>query len=329
MMRSWKLVSIILLLSILLIFIMILSLLTGSVEISLEELLATFQEDSNAVARSIILNIRVPRILMAGIVGAGLATAGVAFQALLKNPLAEPYILGVSSGSAVGAILALMTGLFSAWFLPLASFTGGLATILIVYFLGSVNGRLHTTTMLLAGVMVSAFFGAIIMLLLSTASYQEIGSALFWLMGDLSAADLKKTVIAFIYGLTGFLFLYRNFRGFNLLSIGEESARHLGSDVEALKIMIFITASLITGLSVAFSGLIGFIGLVVPHSARLLFGGDHRILLPASALLGGSFLVLSDMIARTIISPAELPVGVITAAIGAPLFIYLLKRKEA
>ncbi len=329
MMSSWKIVSITLLLSLLLILIMLLSLLKGSVAISLTEFIDIFRGNSDGITRSIILDIRVPRILMAGVVGAGLATAGVAFQALLKNPLAEPYILGVSSGSAVGAILALMTGLFSEWFLPLASFSGGLTTILIVYFLGSVNGRLHTTTMLLAGVMVSAFFGAIIMFLLSIATFQEIGSALFWLMGDLSAADFKKTIIAFLYCFAGFLFLYRNFRGFNLLSIGEETAQHLGSNVEALKIIIFITASLITGISVAFSGLIGFIGLVVPHSARLLFGGDHRILLPASALLGGSFLILSDMIARTIISPAELPVGVITAAIGAPLFIYLLKRKVA
>jgi iron complex transport system permease protein len=329
MMTSWRVVSITVALSLVLLIVMLFSLLKGSVAISLGEFIDIVQGESDGVARSIIVDIRVPRVLMAGVVGAGLATAGVAFQALLKNPLAEPYILGVSSGSAFGAILALMTGLFSEWFLPLASFSGGLITILTVYFLGSVNGRLHTATMILAGVMVSAFFGALIMFLLSIATFQEIGSALFWLMGDLSAATFKKTIIAFLYCMAGFLLLYRNFRGFNLLSIGEETAQHLGFNVEALKIIIFIIASLITGISVAFAGLIGFIGLVVPHSARLLFGGNHRILLPASALLGGSFLILSDMIARTVISPAELPVGVITAAIGAPLFIYLLKRNSA
>ncbi|MFQ5900356.1 MAG: FecCD family ABC transporter permease, partial [Thermodesulfobacteriota bacterium] len=199
----------------------------------------------------------------------------------------------------------------------------------LFYPVGRVGGRLHTMTMLLAGVMVSAFFGAIIMFLLSMASLQQIGGAMFWLMGDMSAADNKKVIIALIYCGAGFLLLYRNFRGLNLLTIGEETAMHLGMKVEGLKVVIFITASLITGISVAFAGLIGFVGLVIPHSARLLFGGDHRVLLPASALLGGCFLILSDMIARTVIAPFELPVGVITASVGAPLFIYLLKRKVA
>ena len=315
-------------LTLLLLAVMLFALTRGTVDIGPGHLLEVARGGGEGAVRSIIIDIRLPRIFLAGVVGGGLATAGVAFQALLKNPLAEPYILGVSSGSGVGVIVAMMAGALSAWILPLASFSGALITIVLVYLLGRVGGRLHTTTMLLAGVMIAAFFGAVIMLLLSTASLTEMGSALFWLMGDLSGADRGKAVIAFLYCGAGFFLLYTNFRGLNLLTVGEESALHLGIGVERVKVVIFVTASLMTGLSVAFSGLIGFVGLVVPHSARLLFGGDHRLLLPASALLGGSFLILTDTIARSIIAPAELPVGVITAAAGAPLFIYLLKRRR-
>ncbi len=329
MITSFKVFMVTVLLIVLLMTAVFFALFNGAVDIGFYDLLGILGGGGNGVERHIILDIRLPRVVMAGIVGGGLATAGAAFQALLKNPLAEPYILGISSGSAVGVILAMISGLASAWLLPLASFTGGFVSILLVYFLGRVGGRLHTTTMLLAGVMVSAFFGAIIMFLLSIASFQELGNAVFWLMGDLSSADNKKVVIAFLYCAAGFLLLYINFRGLNLLTIGEETARHLGIAVERLKVVIFITASLITGISVAFSGLIGFVGLVIPHSARLLFGGDHRLLLPASALLGGSFLIITDTAARTVIAPAEIPVGVITAFVGAPLFIYLLKRKTA
>jgi len=305
------------------------SILRGSVDVGLTDLVGLFRGEEREAVRSIILEIRLPRVAMAGIVGAGLAIAGAAFQALLKNPLAEPYVLGVSSGSAVGVILAMMSGMVSRWFYPLASFAGGLITIVFVYFLGRVGGRLHTTTMLLAGVMVSALAGAVIMFLLSIADFQEIGSALSWLMGDLSAADNSTVMIALGYCTAGFLLLYGNARGLNLLTIGEETAAHLGLRTERLKVLIFVAASLMTGISVAFAGLIGFVGLVVPHTARLLFGGDHRILLPVSAPLGGSFLILADTVARTAIAPAELPVGVITASVGAPLFIYLLKTRAA
>ena len=327
MISPWRVVVVTGGLMLLLLLVMLFALTKGTVEIGLGEIIAVARGGGEGAVRSIVLDIRLPRIVLAGVVGGGLATAGVAFQALLKNPLAEPYILGVSSGSGVGVILAMMAGSISAWLLPLASFTGALVTIVLVYLIGRVGGRLHTTTMLLAGVMIAAFFGAIIMFLLSTASLNEMGSALFWLMGDLSAADSRKALIAILYCSAGFILLYANFRGLNLLTVGEETALHLGAGVEGLKVAIFVTASLMTGLSVAFSGLIGFVGLVVPHSARLLFGGDHRLLLPASALLGGSFLVISDTIARSVVAPAELPVGVITASVGAPLFIYLLKRR--
>jgi iron complex transport system permease protein len=277
----------------------------------------------------IILSVRLPRILLAGLVGAALAVAGCSFQALLRNPLADPYILGVSSGSALGAVSAILAGLSTASFgMPLASFFGAIVTVMLVFHVGRVGWGLHTNTLLLAGVIISAFFSAIIMFLISVAQNDDLSKIVFWLMGDFSFSNYRFILIILPYVLGGIGVLYSYARGFNLMVMGEETAIQLGIDVERLKKVAYVFASLITAAAVSVCGLIGFVGLIIPHAVRILFGPDHRLLIPASALVGASFLICSDTIARTIAAPTELPVGAVTATFGAPFFIYLLKRRR-
>jgi iron complex transport system permease protein len=277
----------------------------------------------------IILSVRLPRILLAGLVGAALAVAGCSFQALLRNPLADPYILGVSSGSALGAVSAILAGLSTASFgMPLASFLGAIVTVMLVFHVGKVGRGLHTNTLLLAGVIISAFFSAIIMFLISVAQNEDLSKIVFWLMGDFSFSTYHFILIILPYVLGGIAVLYSYARGFNLIVMGEETAVQLGMDVERLKKIAYVFASLITAAAVSVCGLIGFVGLIIPHAVRMLFGPDHRLLIPASALVGASFLICSDTIARTIAAPTELPVGAVTATFGAPFFIYLLKRRK-
>lgn len=281
------------------------------------------------IEQTIILSLRVPRALLAGLVGAGLSTSGVIFQALLRNPLADPYILGVSSGAAVGAIVALIMGLGALSLgLPMASFFGALLTVFVVFYFGRQDGRVHPNTLLLAGVIIGAFFSAVIMFFLSISQREELRTIIFWLMGDFSLASPRMLLMVFPYLLIGFILLYLHARALNLILSGEEQALQLGVDVERLKSLSYLSASLITAASVSVCGLIGFVGLIVPHSARLLFGPDHRMLLPASALLGASFLIASDTLARTLLAPVELPVGVVTAAFGGPFFIYLMRTRK-
>jgi len=279
--------------------------------------------------RTIILSIRFPRTLLAGLVGAGLSVSGAVFQALLRNPLADPYILGVSSGAAVGAILAMMTGLgaFSLG-IPLASSLGALLTILTVFYFGKQEGKIHPNTLLLAGVIISSFLSALIMFFISISQREELRTIIFWLMGDFSGSNYQTLWITFPYLFVGFFLLYLRSRQLNLILLGEENAVQLGVNVERLKWISYFLASLITAVSVSECGLIGFVGLIVPHSVRLLFGPDHRLLLPCSAILGASFLIASDTIARTLLGPVELPVGVVTAAFGGPFFIYLLRTRK-
>lgn len=277
----------------------------------------------------IILSVRLPRILLAGLVGAALAVAGCSFQALLRNPLADPYIMGVSSGSALGAVSAILAGLSNASFgMPLASFSGAIVTVMLVFHVGRVGRGLHTNTLLLAGVIISAFFSAIIMFLISVAQNEDLSKIVFWLMGDFSFSNYRFILIILPYVLGGIGVLYSYARGFNLMVMGEETAIQLGIDVERLKKVVYVFASLITAAAVSVCGLIGFVGLIIPHAVRILFGPDHRLLIPASALVGASFLICSDTIARTIAAPTELPVGAVTATFGAPFFIYLLKRRR-
>jgi len=279
--------------------------------------------------KTIIFSIRLPRVIFAGLVGASLSAAGVIFQALLRNPLADPFILGVSGGSAVGAIIGIIIGLGSVPFgIPGLAFLGAVITVILVFLIGKNNKELHSNTLLLAGVIVNAFFSAIIMFLISISTNADLHNITFWLMGDLSLATWVKILFVSILLLFGFAIIYSYARPLNLIVTGEETAMQLGVNVERTKIILFLAGSLVTALAVSFSGIIGFVGLIIPHIMRMLLGPDHRLLLPASFLFGASFLVVADTIARTVIPHSELPVGVITAICGAPYFIYLLRRRS-
>ena len=279
--------------------------------------------------KTIIFSIRLPRVVFAGLVGASLSAAGVIFQALLRNPLADPFILGVSGGSAVGAIIGIIIGLGSVPFgIPGLAFLGAVITVVLVFLIGKTNKELHSNTLLLAGVIVNAFFSAIIMFLISISTNTDLHNITFWLMGDLSLATWVKILFVSILLLFGFAIIYSYARSLNLIVTGEETAMQLGVNVERTKIILFLAGSLVTALAVSFSGIIGFVGLIIPHIMRMLLGPDHRLLLPASFLFGASFLVVADTIARTVIPHSELPVGVITAICGAPYFIYLLRRRS-
>ena len=280
--------------------------------------------------KTIIFSIRLPRVIFAGLIGASLSVAGVIFQALLRNPLADPFILGISSGSAVGAIIGIIAGLGAVPFgVPGLAFLGAVFTVVLVFLIGRSDKELHSNTLLLAGVIVNAFFSAIIMFLISISTNTDLHNITFWLMGDLSLATWVKILFVSVLLLLGFVVIYSHARPLNLIVTGEETAMQLGVNVERTKIVLFLAGSLITGLAVAFSGIIGFVGLIIPHIMRMIIGPDHRLLLPASFLFGASFLVVADTIARTVIPYSELPVGVVTAICGAPYFIYLLRRRSA
>jgi iron complex transport system permease protein len=279
--------------------------------------------------QAIILSLRIPRTLLAGLVGAGLSVSGATFQALLRNPLADPYILGVSSGAAVGAIIAILIGLSTFSFsTPLISFVGASLTVIAVFYFGRQNGKIHPNTLLLTGVIIGSFLSALIMFFISLSRREELHTIIFWLMGDFSFSSPQAIIVILPYIVLGISFLYLRSRQLNLILSGEEDAVQLGVNVERLKGLAYLLASLITAASVSVCGLIGFVGLIIPHSVRLVFGADHRLLIPAAALLGASFLIASDTLARTLLAPIELPVGVITAAFGGPFFIYLLKTRK-
>ena len=285
--------------------------------------------ENSDIAYQVLVLIRLPRILLAVIVGAGLSVAGAAFQALLRNPLAEPYVLGISSGGTVGAILAIVSGIGLAQLTtPLFSFCGSLTVMMLVLALGKRRGFMDPHSLLLSGVMVGAFFNAIVLLVVAIFN-QEMSTAFLWLLGNLSNAEVRSlaTVGPLILLSSIGLMMFGN--AFNLIAMGDEAAMTLGVEVPTVRRRAYLLASVITGLGVSVSGVIGFVGLVVPHACRLMLGPDHRLLLPASFLLGGTFLVACDLIARTVLAPSEIPVGAITAAVGAPLFIYLLKRDSA
>lgn len=280
---------------------------------------------------SIILDLRLPRVISGMLVGAALSIAGSVLQALLRNPLADPYILGISSGASVGAVLAILFGLGSSilgsYAIPGAAFAGALLTLLFVYFLARVQGRVPAQTMLLAGVIVTAFFSAIIMFLISVTSDERLYNVTFWLMGNLEYVASQALGVIFLYLLAGSVVLLSLTKDLNLMALGEETASELGVEVERVKKTAFVFAALITGAVVSVSGLIGFVGLVVPHLVRMIWGPDHRFLVPASALVGAMFLVLADIVARMVMAPSEIPVGVVTAMGGAPFFVYLLRRR--
>ncbi|MDH3973973.1 MAG: iron ABC transporter permease [Deltaproteobacteria bacterium] len=331
-MRSSGKLAGIALLALLSVVVGIVSIAIGSVEVSPSEILKIiFSEEGRGLPEStqaIIWQIRLPRVIMAFIAGGVLAVAGASFQALLRNPLADPFILGVSGGAAMGGVLAIISGwAYSGSGIQIFAFSGALMTILFVYFISRVDGQIPKYKMLLAGVVVNAFLSALIMLILTMATDRALASALFWLMGDLSGSSWERIVGSLPYLIAGLAVLYMMSREMNLLLLGEEQARELGTDTERVKFLIFIAASLVTGVIVSVSGLIGFVGLIVPHAARLIWGADHRFLFPASLLLGGAFLTIADTTARTVMAPTELPVGVITALVGGPVFVYLMKKR--
>lgn len=313
-----------------LVLVAFLSLVLGTTRISFGEVVSALfrtSDHTDDAVRTIILQIRLPRVLLAMIVGAGLSVAGATFQALLRNPLAEPYILGISSGGTVGALVAMMLGLGVSQFLPpLFSFLGSLSVMLLVFTLGYRRGSLDTNALLLSGIMVGAFFSAMV-LLFTAVMNQDIRTTYLWLIGNLGAAEIRSVVLLLPLMILAAGVLIAQARFFNLIATGDETAMHLGVEVERVKRISYLMASLVTGLSVSVSGVIGFVGLVVPHACRLMFGPDHRLLLPASFLAGAIYLLLCDLLSRVLLSPSEIPVGVVTAVIGAPVFIYLLKRR--
>jgi iron complex transport system permease protein len=277
--------------------------------------------------RMIVFDLRLPRILLGILVGAALSVSGASFQALLRNPLADPYVLGVSSGAALGSILALIIAPGLALTTPIGAFIAAIATIAGVYFLSRREGQLDSTTLLLCGIICASFFSAIIMFLMTTLAGRDLRGMAFWLMGDLSTPISAGMQWVFTVGLiVGIGAIYSTSADLNLLLTGEREAAHLGVDVTRVKLVVYVSASLLTALAVSSSGAIGYVGLLIPHIVRLIFGSDYRLLIPASALCGAIAIVLADTLARTIAPPTELPVGAMTAMAGAPVFIYLLRR---
>jgi iron complex transport system permease protein len=280
---------------------------------------------------TIIQEVRLPRVLLAGIVGAALAVAGVVFQALLRNALADPFLLGISGGAGLGAAIATAIGanftIGGLSGMPLFAFAGAMCAILLVYLFSRAGGGLNLHAMLLAGVVVNSICASAILGLTVMLSQENLQRMTFWMMGHLSSMEMDRIAHLAIYVLIGMVILFSVARELNQMSLGESQAAFLGTNVELTKILSFVGASLITGGAVAASGIIGFVGLIVPHAMRFIVGPDHRILMPASMLGGAAFLMLADALARTVFAPTELPVGVITALVGGPAFLALLVKR--
>lgn len=287
---------------------------------------------SDEAAANILWNIRMPRVVLAGLVGAALAIAGAAFQGLLKNPLADPYTLGVSSGAAVGAVMTLFFGIsipfLGLFTLPVISMIGALITMLAVMgFARLVDRSMKMETVILTGIIFSSFLGSIMSLMIALTG-EELRQIIGWLLGSVSMRGWPYVQMALPFVLVGSFVLWLYRRELNAMLFGEERAQHLGVDVKRSKMAILIGGSVLTGSAVAVSGTIGFVGLVVPHMTRLVWGSDHRHVLPLSFINGAALLIICDLVARTIISPTELPIGVITAFIGAPVFAFIFFRQR-
>jgi iron complex transport system permease protein len=283
------------------------------------------------LAATVVLELRLPRVLLAALAGGGLAVAGTAFQALTRNPLADPAVLGVAGGAALGAVLGHLWGLEGSLAgtvgLSAVAFAGALIAAVVVYLIAASGGGLPVQTLLLAGVITGLFFSAAITMVVSLVDFAQLGGILHWLMGSLGIVGYRAVVVIAVGTVAGSAMIYAQARALNLLALGEESALQLGVEAERVKRIVFVGASLLTGVIVAQTGPIGFVGLIVPHAARLAIGADNRLLLPVAAGAGATFLVLADTLARLAIQPAELPVGVVTAFCGAPFFVYLLRTR--
>ncbi len=304
----------------------------GSAPITVRGVTGALAGRGSEVESLVVLGLRLPRIAAALLAGGALAVAGVGFQALTRNALADPSILGVSGGAAFGVVLAQLfgigTGVMAAVGLTAFAFAGALVAAAIVYLITATDGRLPLETLLLAGVIVGLFFSAAITVVISVVEFDRLAGVIHWMLGNLSAISGRALLVFAVALAAGFWMVLGRARQLNLLALGEEGAVQLGVDAERLKLRVFVASSLLTSAVVAFAGPIGFVGLIVPHAARLLLGPDNRVLVPAALLGGGTFLLVADTVARRIIAPAELSVGVVTAFCGAPFFVYLLRSRS-
>lgn len=281
----------------------------------------------------ILVQIRLPRVLCGALVGAALATAGVAYQGIFRNPMADPYVIGASTGASVGSALVIVLGvgvsLLGVNTLQIMAFFGSLVTVLFVYTISRVGSKVPVTTLLLTGIAVSLLQNAFVTYMKTIASDKILHGLTFWLIGSLAPTenwDKVISILPFIIIGIGISYLYS--RDLNILALGEDQAQHLGVEIEKVKRMLLVSGALVTAAAVSISGLIGFVGLMIPHLTRILIGPDHRVLLPTSAIVGASFLMICDALSRVVMGSGEAPVGVITAFAGAPFFIYLLRRKN-
>jgi iron complex transport system permease protein len=285
--------------------------------------------DPGSTAGQILLHLRLPRVLLAFAVGSGLGLTGAVLQALVRNPLADPYLLGLSGGAGLGAVAAIAVAVTSPWGIPAAAFVGAVAAVVLVYRISLVGGRrLDPRVLLLGGVVVGAFAAALMSAIIALSPAPQLRSAWLWLMGGFGAASWQAVAVFTAYALLPTVLLLISARQLDLFVLGEETAQYLGADIERVKRTVYFAASLLTAAAVAVSGVIGFVGLVVPHALRGLVGPLHARLLPAVALASGAFLVLADLLARTVVRPLELPVGVVTSVVGVPLFVALLRKGQ-
>lgn len=306
--------------------VMALGLLFGSSSLGPGDILAALQAPGSPSGQ-ILLQLRLPRVVLAFAVGAGLGLTGAVLQALVRNPLADPYLLGLSGGAGLGAVGAIALAVTNPWGVPIAAFAGALAAVFLVYRISLIEGRrLDPRVLLLSGVVVGAFAGALMAAIIALSPAQELRSAWLWLMGGFGAASWQALGIFLAYAVLPVAILLASARQLDLLVLGEETAQYLGADVERVKRVVYFAASLLTAAAVAVAGVIGFVGLVVPHAIRLLVGPLHARLLPLVAVASGAFLVLADLVARVVVRPLEVPVGIVTAAVGVPLFVLLLRR---
>ncbi|MCW4009173.1 MAG: iron chelate uptake ABC transporter family permease subunit [Candidatus Bathyarchaeota archaeon] len=298
-------------------------------------LLNSFVEttDITRTAEVIILQIRLPRVLCGALVGAALATAGVTYQGIFRNPMADPYVIGASTGATVGSALVLVLGvgvsILGVHTLQIFAFVGSLTTVLLVYGISRVGSRVPVTTLLLVGIAMSLFQTAIVTYLKTVASDKILHGLTFWIIGSLAPTESWDRVWAVLpFVIVGICISYFYSRNLNILALGEDQAQHLGVEIEKVKLILIVSGAFLTAAAVSISGLIGFVGLIIPHLTRVLIGPDHRILLPVSAIVGASFLMFCDALSRVVMGSGEAPVGIITALSGAPFFIYLLRRKK-
>lgn len=306
---------------------LVLGLSVGPADLPLGAVWDALKGTGDDAAVAIVRDLRLPRVLLAFFVGGSLAVTGAALQALVRNPLADPYLLGLSGGAGLGAVIAIVLRIGSVWAVPLAALAGALLAVALVYRLAIVSGGiLDTRVLLLAGVVVGAFAASLMGAIMAVSPAPEVRNALLWLLGGFDAASWRAIAVFSTYAAVPLGVIYRLSRPLDLLSLGEEPASYLGADVERLKRLLFLAASLLTAVAVSVSGIIGFVGLVVPHAIRVLWGHLHRSLLPAAFLLGGVLMVIADALARTAFAPLTLPVGVVTALIGVPVFVVLVRR---